>query len=91
MEFEKSCLSEVGDIERGRQKFIQTILTSFPKEALDLLKCYYRCSDDSSRLRDLLIRAQRFVDAGESVAQKALAIPNQKDTLVMLQVRVAIF
>ena len=85
MEFEKSSSSEGRDIERGRQKFVQSIITTFPKEALDLLRCFYSCMDDSSRLRDLLIRSQRFVNAGELVAQKALHASNQRDTLSMLQ------
>ena len=89
IEFEKACLSEASDTEKGNQKFIQIILTTFPKEGLDLLRSFYRSCDDVKRLRDLLIRAQKFVDAGESVAQKALRSAFETEAILKLQVSVS--
>lgn len=86
MEFEKACMSSTGDAIKGNQKFIQGIVTSFPREAFDLLKTFYYKGNDVKRLRDSLLRGQKFLDAGFSVAKVGLTAVTDKESTSAMQV-----
>jgi len=85
MEFEKYCMSNAADPNKGQHNFLNTIVTKFPPEATNLLKTYYSSMSDVKFVMNLLLRSQNFVDAGTTMAKRALDSSKEQERLTMLK------
>lgn len=73
MEYEQACLAAVPnvDVSKAQATFLSTVVTKFTPEAFHTLRRYLGTSDVKS-VTNLLLRAQRFTDAGAATALRAL-------------------
>lgn len=70
MEYEKACMASSADL--GPTKFLGTVVSKFTSEAINVLRKYLATMPDVNNVKTLLLRAQKFADAGMTVARRAL-------------------
>lgn len=73
MEYEKTCMSSANDPVKAQATFMATTVSKFTKEGFNMLRRYYGSLLDVKNLMNLLLRAQKFTDAGSAMAKRALA------------------
>lgn len=66
------------DTARANQAFTSTVATKFTKEAFHTLRRYLSTLPDAKEALNLQLRAQKFTDAGVTMARRAL--DDRKDT-----------
>ena len=71
MEYQKSCLASTPDAAKGNQTFMGTVVTKFTPEAFHTLRRYLGTMPDVKNFINLQLRAQKFTDAGVSMARRA--------------------
>jgi vacuolar protein sorting-associated protein 16 len=72
MEFEKVCMATpANDPTTSQSNFINTVIHKFTAEALDTLRRYLETMSDIKSVMNLLLRAQRSIDVGSTMAKKA--------------------
>lgn len=87
MEYERSCLSAApaGDTAKAQSALFATVSTKFTPEAFHMLRRYLLAM--STIVRDavnLLLRAQRFTDAGSTIAIRAVKQADHRERQGML-------
>jgi hypothetical protein len=73
MEYERFCMSTASgnDVSKAQSSFLGTVLSNFTPEAFHTLRRYLGTTADVKSVTNLLLRAQRFTDAGAAVADRA--------------------
>jgi hypothetical protein len=72
MQYRKHCMSQYQDTVKGNQAFITTVVTKFPRESYNTLRKYSGTVIDVKQEISLQVRRQKFVDAGITLAKRAL-------------------
>jgi hypothetical protein len=71
MEYQKSCLAGTPDAVKGNQAFMGTVVAKFTPEGFHTLRRYLGTMPDVKNVINLLLRAQKFTDAGVTMARRA--------------------
>jgi hypothetical protein len=89
MEYEKSCVisSAPNDVSKAQTIFLSTVISKFATEAFDTLRRYLQTTADVKSVTNLLLRAQKFVEAGEAIAKRAMKEVDYREKQGMLGVR----
>lgn len=89
MEFERACLSVAppGDIPKAQAAFLGTVVSKFTPEAFHTLRRYLGTTADAKAVTSLLVRAQKFNDAGAAMSQRALREHDPREKQGVLAVR----
>lgn len=97
MQLEKACLATAtnpSEITKAQSAFHQTVIAKLPPEAFHTLRRYYLAGggaavsgegSGSSNAISLLRRAQRYVDAGATLAMNAIVEEDSREKQGMLQ------
>jgi hypothetical protein len=88
MEYEKFCMSNTQDVAKGQSTFLGTVVTKFTPEGFHSLRRYMETMPDVKNVMNLLMRAQRFTDAGAIMALRALKTqddPRQRQNLLAVR------
>mmetsp|Transcript_36896 Transcript_36896/g.41534 ORF Transcript_36896/g.41534 Transcript_36896/m.41534 type:complete len:1104 (-) Transcript_36896:41-3352(-) len=72
MEYRRHCMMQTQDSVKGNQAFITTVVTKFSQESYNALRRYTGTMSDVKNEINLQIRRQKFVDAGITIARRAL-------------------
>jgi hypothetical protein len=74
MEYERVCLTTApgGDLAKAQSLFYGNIVTKFTTEAFSHLTCYLQTLPDSKNVLNVLMRSQKFAEAGMVLAKRAL-------------------
>lgn len=74
MEYEKQCMSSTTrtDVSKAQATFLSTVVGKFTPEAFNMLRRYLKTTPDTKMVTSLLLRAQKFTEAGSAVALRAL-------------------
>jgi len=72
MEYRKHCMSQSQDSAKGNHNFMTTVATKFPRESYNSIRRYCGTMGDLKHEIGLLKRRHKFVDAGITVARRAL-------------------
>ena len=72
MEYQKHCMAQYQDPVKGNQAFMTTVVTKFSQESYNALRRYTSTMSDVKNEISLQIRRQKFVDAGITLAIRAL-------------------
>lgn len=79
MEYEKTCMTSISDPGKAQATFLSTVVSKFTKEGFNMIRRYYGTMSDVKHLINLLLRAQKFTDAGAAIAARALALDSKED------------
>jgi hypothetical protein len=77
MEYEKACMASAPDVVAGQNTFIGTVINKFTPEGFDTLRRYLETMPEVKNVMNLLLRAQRSIDAGSTMARKAFDRNNE--------------
>jgi hypothetical protein len=90
MEFEKHCLASTGgaDLPKAQAAFLGTVVSKFTSEGFHTLRRYLCTTADAKSVVNLLLRAQRYTDAGSTMALRALAESDMREKQGILAVSV---
>jgi hypothetical protein len=72
IQYRKHCMSQYQDALKANQAFLTTVVTKFPRESYNALRKYSGTMIDVKQEISLQIRRQKFVDAGITLAKRAL-------------------
>lgn len=72
MAFQKHSLAATVDPAKANQAFMTTVTTKFTKEAFHTLRRYMATMPEIKNVTNLQLRAQKFTDAGVTMARRAL-------------------
>lgn len=88
MEYERFCMSTASgnDVSKAQSTFLGTVLSTFTPEAFHTLRRYLGTTADVKSVTNLLLRAQRFTDAGAAVADRATRESDLREKQGMLAV-----
>lgn len=84
MAYQKFCYMSTQDVNRANQTFMNTVTVKFTKEAFHTLRRYMSTLPDAKEVLNLQLRAQKFTDAGVTMARRAL--DKRKDTRERLSI-----
>lgn len=84
MAYQKFCYMNTQDANRANQTFTNTVTAKFTKEAFHTLRRYMSTLPDAKEVLNLQLRAQKFTDAGVTMARRAL--DKRKDTRERLSI-----
>jgi hypothetical protein len=91
LDYERSCLLNVGtnttDVARAQATFLAAVVSKFTTEAFHTWRRYVQTTGDTKNLLSLLVKAQRFSDAGIAIGKKALRTEDFREKQGMLSVR----
>lgn len=90
LDYERACLlsaANTNDIAKAQATFLATVVSKFTTEAFHTLRRYLLSTGDTKSLLSLLLKAQRFTDAGIAVGAKALQTDDFREKQGMLSVR----
>lgn len=89
MEYEKACMSSASatDVSKAQATFLGTVVTKFTPEAFHTLRRYLMTMTDIKSVTNLLLRAQKFTDAGAAMALRALRESDLREKQGILAVR----
>jgi vacuolar protein sorting-associated protein 16 len=73
LEYEKVCLSSASDISKAQASYLSTVVSNFTPEAFHMLRRYLGTTPDVKSVTNLLVRAQKYTDAGSAMALRALS------------------
>ena len=88
MEYQKSCLASTPDAAKGNQTFMGNVVTKFSPEAFHTLRRYLGTMPDVKNFINLQLRAQKFTDAGVSMARRAFekkGNPREKQSILAVR------
>lgn len=88
MEFERACMLAVPatDAAKAQASFLATVVSKFTTEAFHTLRRYLQTTGEIKSLTALLMKAQRFSDAGIAMAITALKAEDFREKQGMLSV-----
>jgi vacuolar protein sorting-associated protein 16 len=87
MEYEKSCMGAplAGDAAKAQSAFFATVASKFTPEAFHMLRRYLLAVNTVVKdAANLLLRAQRFTDAGSTIALRAVKLSDPRERTGML-------
>lgn len=91
MEYEKACMNTIGDPAKAQANFLSTVVSKFTKEGFNMMRRYYGTMPELKHLMNLLLRAQKFTDAGSAMALQAMKKKDEpRERQAMLAVRNAV-
>jgi hypothetical protein len=75
MDYERHCMSTAGatDVATAQSTFLGTVVSKFTPEAFNTLRRYLQTTSDVKSVTNLLLRKQKFADAGAAMARRAFA------------------
>lgn len=79
MEFEKACMASTSDGSKSMSNFLNSIVNKFSPESFNLLRVYFSSIQDVKYVMNLLLRGQKHVAAGSTMAKRALAKPQARE------------
>ena len=79
--------TNANEIAKAQATFLATVVSKFTTEAFHTLRRYLQSTGDTKSLLSLLLKAQRFTDAGIAVGSKALQTDDFREKQGMLSVR----
>jgi hypothetical protein len=71
MEYQKYCMVATPDAAKANQTFLGTVVTKFTPEGFHTLRRYLGTMPDVKNVINLHLRAQKFTDAGVTMARRA--------------------
>mmetsp|Transcript_17132 Transcript_17132/g.25327 ORF Transcript_17132/g.25327 Transcript_17132/m.25327 type:complete len:1041 (+) Transcript_17132:101-3223(+) len=77
MEYEKFCMSSSPDANVAQNTFLGTVINKFTPEGFHTLRRYLETMPDIKNLMNLLLRAQKSVEAGAAMSKKAFEPENE--------------
>jgi hypothetical protein len=88
MECERTCTTLVtsAEISKAQATFLSSVVSTFSNEAFHILRCYLTISSNVKTVTNLLLRAQKFIDAGEVVARRGCREHDYREKQGMLGV-----
>ena len=89
LDYERVCLlsaTNANEIAKAQAAFLATVVSKFTTEAFHTLRRYLQSTGDTKNLLSLLLKAQRFTDAGIAVVTKALQTEDFREKQGMLSV-----
>lgn len=89
LDFERACLlsaTNANEIAKAQATFLATVVSKFTTEAFHTLRRYLQSTSDTKSLLSLLLKAQRFTDAGIAMGTKALETDDFREKQGMLSV-----
>jgi hypothetical protein len=88
MEYEKTYTAVVSpmDIAKVQSSFFSSVVSTFSAEAFHVLRCYLAVVSNAKTLTNLLLRAQKFLEAGELSAKKGCSELDPQEMQGMLGV-----
>jgi len=89
MEYERACMSTASatDVSRAQTTFLDTVVRKFTPEAFHTLRRYLMTMTDIKSVTNLLLRAQKFTEAGSAMAIRALGESDLREKQGILSVR----
>lgn len=92
MEFEKACMASASDVTKGQSAFLSTVIGKFTAEGFNTLRRYLETMPDVKSNMNLLLRAQKSIEAGSVIAKRSLDQDTELgEKLKLLGVRNGIF
>lgn len=90
MEYEKSALRSPSatDVSKGQAMFLNMVVAKFTPEAFQTLRRYLGTTPDAKSVTNLLLRAQKFTDAGAAMAIRALGEHDHREKQGILAVSI---
>jgi hypothetical protein len=88
MEYQKHCFASTPDAAKASHAFMATVASKFTPEAFHTLRRYLSTSPDVKNEINLLLRAQKFTDAGMTMTKRALTSKGdarEKHTILMVR------
>lgn len=85
MEYQKHCMASVPDPAKGNQQFATGVTSRFTAESFHTLRRYMLTLPDIKAAINLQMRAQRFTDAGMTIARRAIekkGDPKEKSSIL---------
>jgi hypothetical protein len=86
MECEKACMASAKDTSVGQSAFLSTVVLKFTAESVNTLRRYYEAMPDVKHVMNLLLRGNRFVDAGAVMARRGMSTADIREGQSMLKV-----
>jgi vacuolar protein sorting-associated protein 16 len=89
LEYERACLlsaTNANDVSRAQATFLSTVVSKFTTEAFHTLRRYLQSINDVKNLLSLLLKAQRFSDAGIAIGKKSLQTEDFREKQSLLSV-----
>lgn len=92
MEYERFCVSTApnNDVSKAQSTFLGTVVQKFTPEAFHTLRRYLATTMDVKSVTNLLLRAQRFADAGSAMASRAIQESDTREKQGMLSVSMCV-
>jgi len=84
-------MSSASDVSQAQATFLGTVVSKFTPEAFHTLRRYLGTTSDVASVTNLLLRAQKFTDAGAAMAIRALGESDMREKQGILAVRVISF
>jgi hypothetical protein len=84
MEYEKACMASSSDIAAGQNTFLGTVISKFTAEGFHTLRRYLETTPDIKNVMNLLLRAQKSIDAGSAMAKHACGQQEKSEVLKLL-------
>jgi hypothetical protein len=88
MEYQKHCFAATPDPAKASHAFMGTVASKFTPEAYHTLRRYLSTGPDVKNEINLLLRAQKFTDAGMAMTKRALSSKGdarEKHTILMVR------
>jgi hypothetical protein len=88
MDYERFCVSTApsNDVSKAQSAFLGTVVSKFTPEAFHTLRRYLATTMDVKSVTNLLLRAQKFTDAGSAMAERAIRENDAREKQGMLGV-----
>jgi len=91
LNFEKVCINATPDASKAQTNYLNSVVTKFPPEAVNLLSSYFGSMQDVKHIMNLQLRGQKYVAAGSIIAKRALSSTTERERLRLLQEASRIF
>jgi hypothetical protein len=75
------------DVSKAQSTFLLTVVSKFTPEAFHTLRRYLGTTVDVKSVTNLLLRAQKFTDAGTAMSNRAIRETDVREKQGMLAVR----
>ena len=80
--------ASAADVSKAQSTFLGTVTTKFTPEAFHTLRRYLGTTPDVKSVTNLLIRAQKFTDAGAAMSMRAIRENDFREKQGILSVRI---
>ena len=88
MEYQKHCMASTPDPTKGNQLFMAGVTSRFTAESFHTLRRYMLTLPDIKAAINLQMRAQKYTDAGMTMARRALerkGDPKEKSAILSVR------